>query len=61
MARTGKDIKRKYINPNQIKTRDWHMVNIINGVTKSGYEKNIRKFQNKYRCRDKDNRDTDWE
>jgi len=39
------------INPNRIKVRDSLMVDIIRGVTKGGYEKNIRKHQNRYNCR----------
>lgn len=59
MARTQKDKKAKYIDPNKIKTRDWCMVLIINGVTKSGVIPDRRKQRDKYRCRN--NRNTDWD
>jgi hypothetical protein len=39
------------INPNQIKTRDWAMVQIIQGVTKAGVQTDKRKARNKKACR----------
>lgn len=51
MARTNKDKKVKHINPNEIKTRDWYMVLIIQGVTKGGVIPDKRKQKNKYSCR----------
>jgi len=59
MARTQKDKKAKHINPNDIKTRDWFMVLIINGATKSGVIPDRRKDRDKYRCRN--SRNTDWD
>jgi len=59
MARTQKDKKIKHIDPNDIKTRDWYMVLIINGVTKSGVIPDRRKARDKYRCRN--SRNTDWD
>jgi hypothetical protein len=59
MARTQKDKKAKHINPNEIKTRDWFMVLIINGVTKGGVIPDRRKQRDKYRCRN--SRNTDWD
>jgi len=59
MSRTNKDKKSKHINPNEIKTRDWCMVLIINGATKAGAYKDRRKDRAKYRCRDRSNREWD--
>lgn len=59
MARTKKDKKSKHIDPNAIKTRDWYMVLIINGVTKGGVIPDRRKARNKYRCRN--SRNGDWD
>jgi len=59
MARTQKDKKAKHINPNEIKTRDWFMVLIINGVTKGGVIPDRRKQRDKYRCRN--SRNADWD
>ena len=59
MARTNKDKKAKYINPNDIKTRDYYMVLLINGATKSGVYRDRRKDRDKYRCRN--SRNGDWD
>lgn len=59
MARTKKDKKVKHINPNDIKTRDWFMVLIINGVTKGGVIPDRRKQRDKYKCRNSRNPDLD--
>lgn len=39
------------INPNKIKTRDFNMVRLINGSTKSYIKKDRRKELNKKACR----------
>lgn len=59
MARTQKDKKIKHIDPNDIKTRDWYMVLIINGATKAGVIPDRRKARNKYRCRN--SRNGEWD
>ena len=59
MARTKKDRKAKHIDPNSIKTRDWRMVLIIQGVTKAGVIPDRRKARNKYRCRNR--RNGEWD
>jgi hypothetical protein len=43
-------MNRKVKQP-RIKTRDYLMVDIINGVTKGGAHMDIRKQGDKYRCR----------
>ncbi len=42
--------KRK-VNPNEVKTRDYFLVAIILGATKSGVHKDKRKAANKKACR----------
>jgi len=59
MARTKKDKKRKHIDPNAIKVRDYYMVAIINGATKAGVIPDRRKWADKYRCRN--SRNPDWD
>ena len=39
------------INPNDVKTRDYLLLQIINGVTKAGIHRDKRKHNNKYKCR----------
>lgn len=41
----------KKINPNKLKTRDHLMVRVIQGVTKAGIQKDLRKEANKKACR----------
>ena len=59
MANTYKDRKAKHIDPNDIKTRDWYMVQIINGATKAGVIPDRRKDRDKYRCRN--SRNGEWD
>ena len=45
----------------QIKTRDYFMLQIINGATKAGVHKDKRKEKNKKECRKKvDTRKGEW-
>jgi hypothetical protein len=39
------------INPRDIKVRDYNLLRIIQGVTKSGFQKNRLKDSRKYACR----------
>lgn len=41
----------KKINPNKLKTRDHLMVRVIQGVTKAGIQKDLRKEASKKACR----------
>lgn len=52
----GKSKKMKApekINPNEIKGRDYLMVDLINGMTKSGAHVNRKKRADKYKARRK--------
>jgi len=40
------------VNPNEIKTRDHLMVELINGATKAGVHKDKRREKNKKTCRE---------
>lgn len=45
--------KPNRLDPNKIKTRDPLLVKIIQGATKSGPQKNLKKEDNKKKCRRK--------
>lgn len=47
------------IDPNEIKSRDELMVQLINGATKSGVEKDKKREEDKKRCRKKYDKDYD--
>jgi hypothetical protein len=47
------------IDPNEIKTRDYLLVDLINGVTKSGVYVDRRKEANRKACRKKINPNED--
>ena len=59
MSRTKKDRKLSTINPNDIPSRDYLMMAIINGITKASTHRDRRKDRAKYRCRDRGDRDWD--
>jgi hypothetical protein len=44
-------VKAIKIDPNQIKTRDYLMLQLIQGVTKSGIAPDRKKEQNRKECR----------
>ena len=46
-------MSRTRINPRNIKTRDYAMVRIIQGVTKSGVHSDEKKDASRYACRGK--------
>lgn len=46
-------LKSVIIDPNEIKVRDYLLMNLILGVTKSGIQKDQRKENNKRNCRKK--------
>lgn len=46
-------MKKTAINPNDVKTRDWALVRLINGATKGGAHKDRKKDANKRECRKK--------
>ena len=43
--------KNKKLNPNKIKVRNYLMVALINGATKSGVQRDERKEANRRACR----------
>lgn len=51
MSKKNKVYDTQKIDPNTIPVRDNLMVDIINGVTKSGPHTDKRKERNKYSCR----------
>lgn len=44
-------MKTQSINPNELKTRDYNMISIINGATKSAVHIDRKKKLNKENCR----------
>lgn len=46
-------MSRTRINPRNMKTRDYAMVRIIQGVTKSGIHKDEKKDASRFACRGK--------
>lgn len=51
MSKQNKPIKVFVIDPNQIKTRDYLLIDIINGATKSGVQIDRKKEQDRKACR----------
>jgi hypothetical protein len=51
----GRTTKTK-INPNEIRTRDYLMLELIRGATKAGVQVDRKKEQSKHRCRQKQGR-----
>lgn len=45
--------RKEKINPNELRTRDYLMVRIICGVTKTAIHTDRRKAQSRKACRDK--------
>lgn len=41
------------IDPNNLKTRDWLIVRLLQGATKAGIQKDRKKEKNKKACRKK--------
>lgn len=53
--------KQQVIDPNEIKTRDYLILQIIQGVTKAGVHRDRRKHKNKYECRKSKRKDSSQE
>ena len=47
----GKAMKTKTIKGRDIKTRDWALVRLLQGATKSGAHKDHKKHENRNACR----------
>jgi len=44
-------MSKETIDPNNIRVRDYLLLQIIQGVTKAGIHRDNRKYRNKYKCR----------
>lgn len=51
MSKQHKPIEVFIINPNEMKTRDYLLIDIINGATKSGPQIDRKKEQDRKACR----------
>jgi len=51
MANKLKSPRADKINPNELPTRDWLLLLLINGATKSSVAKDQKKERNRQKCR----------